>query len=354
MIKFLRVTVLLISLIVVLSACQTSAPPATDEHIGTAGQTGEDAPPGADIVHDPADLPGPLAAGSAATVKFTLTATEVVGQLADGTTYTYMTFDGKIPGPFLRARVGDTVEITLKNNTSSTLPHSIDLHAVTGPGGGAVYTQVPPGEEKVFTFKALSPGLYVYHCATASIPHHMGSGMYGMILIEPAEGLPKVDREYYIMQGEIYASQPYGTKGALTFDGKKMANETPDYYVFNGAVGSLALASDKYALKAKVGETVRIYFGVGGPNHTSSFHVIGEIFDRVYPFASLTSAPLTDVQTITVPPGGAAMMEFKVDVPGTYILVDHALSRLERGLVGLLKVEGADNPDIFHEGPASQ
>lgn len=308
---------------------------------------------GADVVRAPNDLPFPLSGNSAEPIKVKLTAQEVVGQLADGTTYTYMTYDGKVPGPFIRTRVGDTVELTLVNQTSSTLGHSIDLHAVTGPGGGAVFTQVAPGETKTFTFKTLSPGLFVYHCATASIPHHISGGMYGLILVEPVGGLPSVDKEFYVMQGEIYTDQDFGTKGALGFDAEKMANEDADYVVFNGAVGSLSLASDKYALRADVGDTVRIYFGVGGPNYTSSFHVIGEIFDRAYPFAALTSPPLTDVQTVTVPPGGAAMVEFKLDVPGKYILVDHALSRLERGLVGLLIVEGQENPEIFHDGPAT-
>lgn len=309
---------------------------------------------GEDIVLNPADMPGPIESRAPQTVAVDLIAQEVVGQLAEGITFTYMTYNGKVPGPFIRVLVGDTVEMRLKNDTSTQFTHSIDLHAVTGPGGGAVYTQVAPGEEKVFTFKALQPGVYVYHCATPSIPHHMASGMYGLILVEPEGGLPKVDKEFYVMQGEIYSNQPFGVKGALTFDDKKLANETPEYFVFNGASGGLALASDKYALRAKVGETVRIYFGVGGPNFTSSFHVIGEIFDKVYPFASLTSPALLDVQTISAPPGGAVVVEFKLDVPGTYILVDHALSRLERGLVGLLYAEGEDQPDIFHDGPANK
>jgi nitrite reductase (NO-forming) len=305
---------------------------------------------GASVIHDPKDVPPPLGNRAPQTVVVNLIAQEVVGQLADGTTFPYMTYNGTIPGPFIRVRVGDTVELHLKNDTTSQFTHSIDLHAVTGPGGGAVYSQEKPGEEGVFTFKALNPGLFVYHCATPSIPHHMASGMYGLILVEPEGGLPPVDREFYVMQGEIYSSQPYGTTGALTFDATKLANETPDYFVFNGAAG--ALASDQYALRAKVGETVRIYFGVGGPNFTSSFHVIGEIFDKVYPYASLTSDPITDVQTVSVAPGGAVVVEFKLDVPGKYILVDHALSRLERGLVGLLYVEGDDQPDIFHQGAA--
>lgn len=305
---------------------------------------------GENIVRHPTDLPGPLAAREPETVVVDLTAQEVEGQLAEGTTFTYFTFNGKIPGPFIRVRVGDTVQINLTNDTSSTLSHSIDLHAVNGPGGGAVYTQVAPGEDKTFTFKALNPGLYVYHCATPSVPHHIQGGMYGLILVEPEDGLPPVDREFYVMQGEIYTLQPFGTQGHLDFSHEAMLDEDASYVVFNGAAGALTLNDN--ALKANVGQTVRIFFGVGGPNYTSSFHVIGEIFDRVYPFASITSEPLTNVQTVTVPPGGAWIVEFKVDVPGTYILVDHALSRLERGLVGYLIVEGPDDPTIFKDGPA--
>jgi nitrite reductase (NO-forming) len=304
------------------------------------------------IVRNPADVPPPIGDREPMTFRVDLTTQEVTGQLADGTTYNYFTFDGKVPGPMIRMQIGDTVELALQNDSTSKFPHSIDLHAVTGPGGGAVYTQTKPGEETTFVFRALNPGLYVYHCATASIPHHISNGMYGLILVEPEGGLPPVDREFYVMQGEIYTEQPFGTAGHLAFSPEHMSNEIADYVIFNGAAG--ALTSDENALRANVGETVRIYFGVGGPNYTSSFHVIGEIFDRVYDQASLTAAPLTDVQTTLVPPGGATMVEFKVDVPGRYILVDHALSRLERGLAGFLLVEGADDPTIYHsDGSAS-
>ncbi len=307
-------------------------------------------PPAApSIVHDPADLPASVGKRPAQKLRVDLETVEIVGQLADGATYTYWTFDGTVPGPFLRVRVGDTVELHLKNNANSTMAHSIDLHAVTGPGGGAAVTQAAPGEEKSFTFKALNPGLYVYHCATPSVAHHIANGMFGLILVEPEGGLPPVDREYYVMQSEIYTQGAMGTRGLQTLSMEKLMAETPEYFVFNGSTG--ALTAEK-PLQAKVGETVRIFFGVGGPNFTSSFHVIGEIFDRVYDQASLTSSPLTDVQTTLVPPGGATMVEFKVEVPGRYILVDHALSRLERGLAGYLIVEGAENPEVFHSNEA--
>ncbi len=312
------------------------------------GEPEEQAAVGEPIVHHPADLPAPLEGREPETVTVDLVAQEIEGQLADGTTMTYFTFNGSVPGPFIRVRDGDTVELTLTNDTESKFAHSIDLHAVNGPGGGAVYTQTNPGEETSFTFTALNPGLYVYHCATPSVAHHIANGMYGLILVEPEGGLPPVDREFYVMQGEIYTEQPAGTTGHVDFSPEKLLDERPEYFVFNGAVA--ALTQEDNVLEAEVGETVRLFVGVGGPNYTSSFHVIGEIFDRAYPFAALTSEPLTDVQTVSVPPGGATMVEFELEVPGRYILVDHALSRLERGLVGFLMVEGDDNPDVFHEG----
>lgn len=299
-----------------------------------------------DIVRDPTDLPAPIGDREPETIRVDLETSEVSGLLADGTSYTYWTFDNKVPGPMIRVRVGDTVELYLKNSPASSMSHSIDLHAVTGPGGGAVATQTQPGGETMFSFKALNPGLYVYHCATPMVAQHISNGMYGLILVEPEGGLPPVDREFYLMQGELYTSQPFGTTGALTGDTTKLLDETPEYFVFNGA--ALALAGDAHALRANVGETVRIFFGVGGPNFTSSFHVIGEIFDRVYDQASLTASPLTDVQTTLVPPGGATMVEFRLEVPGRYILVDHALSRLQRGLAGFLFAEGEPDLEIFN------
>jgi len=269
--------------------------------------------------------------------------------LNNGATYTYWTFNNKIPGPFVRVRVGDTVEVHLKNAENSVMMHSVDFHAATGPGGGAHTTQTEPGKETIVTFKALKPGIYVYHCATPSVAHHITSGMYGLILVEPEGGLPRVDREFYVMQGELYTVDAFGGKGEQEMDYDKLISERPEYFVFNGAVGSLTRTHPLYA---NAGETVRIFFGVGGPNFTSSFHVIGEIFDSVYNLGSITSPPLTNVQTVTVAPGGATIVDFKIDRGGQYVLVDHALSRAERGLAGYLMVDGPENDDIMHEGPA--
>jgi len=223
--------------------------------------------------------------------------------------------------------------------------HSVDFHAATGPGGGAAALQVDPGREKAMTWKALVPGLYVYHCATPMVSEHIANGMYGMILVEPESGLPPVDREFYVMQGAIYTDVPYGQHGSAEFSVEKLLNERPEYFVFNGSVGAL---TKLHPLRAKVGETVRIFFGVGGPNYTSSFHVIGGIFDKLYMLGGLQGPPLEGIQTVLVPAGGAVITDIKLRVPGNYTLVDHALARAERGLLGMLSVEGTPNPEIYN------
>ena len=298
------------------------------------------------IVRDPTDLPAPIGSRGPRRVKVDLETVEATGKLADGATYRYWTFNQKVPGPFIRVRVGDTVEVHLKNHDDSIMMHNVDFHAVTGPGGGAKATDAAPGESRGFAFTAINPGLFVYHCAVPMAAQHIANGMYGMILVEPEGGLPKVDHEFYVMQGEIYTEQKLGSKGELTESYDKLLAERPEYFVFNGA--ALALAKEK-PLKAKAGETVRIFFGVGGPNYTSSFHVIGEVFNRVYNLGSLTTAPMRDVQTTTVPPGGATVVDITLEVPGKFMLVDHALSRVERGLAGVLEVTGPDNPDIYKD-----
>ncbi len=250
----------------------------------------------ADISKIATDLPPPIGKREPQTIRVDLTTVELEGRLAEGTTFGYWTFNGKVPGPFLRVRVGDTVDVRLKNSGDSAMVHSVDFHAATGPGGGAAATQTNPGEENSVKFKALIPGLYVYHCATPMVAHHIANGMYGLILVEPEEGLPPVDREFYVMQGEIYTEAAFGTHGSQEFNVEKLLSERPEYFVFNGAVGAL---SKLHPLEAKVGETVRIFFGVGGPNFTSSFHVIGEMFDKVYNLGGVLSEPLKGIQTVT-------------------------------------------------------
>ena len=272
-----------------------------------------------------------------------LETTEMEGVIADSISYTFWTFNNTVPGSFIRVRVGDEVTLNLKNAANSVLPHNIDLHAVTGPGGGAAATTAAPGKEASFTFKAINPGLYVYHCAAPPVPMHIGNGMYGLILVEPIGGLKPVDKEFYIMQGDFYTKESKVKPGLLEFDNDKAVNENPDYVLFNGKKGALL---GKNKIEAKVGETIRIFFGNGGPNLTSSFHVIGEIFDNVYLEGGTTLTH--NVQTTLIPAGGAVIVEFKVEVPGEYVLVDHSLSRaFNKGAIGKLNVTGTENSKIF-------
>lgn len=298
-----------------------------------------------DLSKNPNEVGEPVGDRAPRDVTIDLVTTEVEGRLSDGSSYKFWTFNDTVPGPMIRVREGDNVTINMANAIESSHIHSIDLHSVTGPGGGAAVTQAAPGQEKSFSFKALQPGLYVYHCATPMVSQHITNGMYGMILVEPEGGLSKVDKEFYIMQGELYTAQRHGSRGLQEFSLEKMLNEQPEHMMFNGSMDAL---TSIHQMEVNTGETVRIFFGVGGPNKISSFHVIGEIFDRVYDQGSLTSPPLTDVQTTLVAPGGATMVEFTADYPGNYTLVDHALSRVEKGLAGILKVKGEADPEIFN------
>lgn len=272
-----------------------------------------------------------------------LETTEEVRRLADGVDYTFWTFGGEVPGKFIRVREGDLVEFHLNNRPDSKMPHNIDLHAVTGPGGGAASSFTAPGKGSVFSFTAINPGLFVYHCATAPVGMHIANGMYGLILVEPKEGLPPVDREYYVMQSEFYTKGAYGEAGLQPFDMEKALLETPDYVVFNGSVGSL---TGDNAITADVGDRIRLFVGNGGPNLVSSFHVIGEIFDLVYTEGG--SVANKNVQTTLIPAGGSAIVEFTVDVPGTFILVDHSIFRaFNKGALGMLTVHGDENVEIY-------
>ena len=294
------------------------------------------------MTHAP-EVPPPVNRDHAALVKVKMETIEKTMKMADGVDYTYWTFNGDVPGQMIRVREGDTVEVEFSNNPNSTVPHNVDFHASTGPGGGAAATFTAPGRTSTFRWKALQSGLYIYHCAVAPVGMHIGNGMYGLVLVEPKEGLPKVDKEFYIVQGDFYTKGKYGEPGLQPFNMDKAIREDADYVVFNGHVG--AIAGDN-ALKAKVGETVRMYVGNGGPNLVSSFHVIGEIFDKVY----VEGGKLVNenVQSTLIPAGGAAIIEFKVDIPGSFTIVDHSIFRaFNKGALGQLVVEGEDHPEVM-------
>lgn len=309
------------------------------------------------------DLPAPINRQESQLVSVDLYTEELIAEMMPEVTYKYWTYNGKIPGPFIRARAGDQVEVHLshgkpgaehKGHNEQTSAehaagghsaHSIDLHAVVGPGGGAPLMQVEQGEEKAFRFKATRPGIYVYHCASPHVPSHIANGMYGLILVEPQEGLAKVDREFYVMQGEYYTDGKFGDKGFQKFNKEKLLAEHPEYFLFNGRVNSL---NGDRALKAKVGEKIRLFVGVGS-HIAANFHIIGAIFDKLYLEGAITSPPLQNVQTTVIAPGSAVMIEFTAEVPGKYLLVDHNLTRsIDKGAIAELIVEGSDHPDLYH------
>ena len=324
------------------ATASAEAPAASDSQAAAETPSSELPVVDAIMTHAP-EVPPPTDRDHPAKVRVKMETVEKTMTMEDGVEYHYWTFNGDVPGQMIRVREGDTVEVEFSNNPSSTVPHNVDFHAATGPGGGAEATFTAPGHTSTFSFKALQAGLYIYHCAVAPVGMHIANGMYGLILVEPKEGLPKVDKEFYIVQGDFYTKGKKGAQGLQPFDMDKAIAEQPEYVVFNGHVGSIA---GDNALKAKTGETVRMYVGNGGPNLVSSFHVIGEIFDKVY----VEGGKLINenVQSTLIPAGGAAMIEFKVDVPGSYTVVDHSLFRaFNKGALGQLKVEGDENPEIM-------
>ena len=303
------------------------------------------------VAADPTDVPGPISRSSPATVDVTLRPEEVTAEIEDGVTFDFMTYNGQVPGPMVRVRQGDTVNLTFENPEGNVMPHNVDFHAVRGPGGGAEATMTGPGETAELSFKATYPGAYIYHCAVPNLDMHISAGMFGIILVEPPEGLPEVDHEVYLGQHEIYTDKPAGEEGHHRFDMASMIREEPSYVVMNGE--KYAIGGRHDPVNVKTGETVRVYFVVGGPNLTSSFHPIGSVWEEYWPQGSLTTPPQTHIQTWPVAPGSTAIATMNSPVPGDFKLVDHALSRVARkGLMAIIRADGPENPEIFDPDPA--
>lgn len=302
------------------------------------------------VVHEPASIayapnvPPPITRRTPAIVDLDLTATRKVMEVAPGATYEFWTFNDHAPGPFIRTRVGDTLHLRLTNSDSMGMPHSIDFHAVTGPGGGMMADMTSTDTPGEAWFKLLEPGLYLYHCGTPPVMDHLANGMYGLILVEPENGLPKVDHEFYVMQSEVYAEPKGDGSDRYVFSHQDGADERPRWVVFNGAAGSMI---GQGQLQAKTDESVRLFVGNAGPNLVSSFHMMGTIFQNVYRDGDLVDAPAHGVQTTMIPAGGAAVVEFTQIVPGDYTFVDHSIFRVEKGAAGTLTITGKARPDIF-------
>lgn len=290
------------------------------------------------------EVPPPITRKHQSKVLVHMKATIKESKLDDNTVYRYWTFDDGVPGPFIRARVGDVLEVALTNNDEDGIMHNIDFHAVDGPGGGARALSAEQGQTSALAGKLSMPGLFIYHCAVHPVEAHIANGMYGLMLVEPEEGLPPVDKEFYVVQSEFYATKTKpGESAELDFDAGIL--EHPSHVVFNGRVGAL---TDEGTLKANAGDRIRIFFGNAGPNLVSSFHVIGQVFDKVYREGDLISPPARGLQTTLVPAGGATVVEIQAEVPGVNTLVDHSIFRTEKGAVGFLDIQGPPRPDLFY------
>jgi nitrite reductase (NO-forming) len=300
------------------------------------------------VVAVPTKIPPPITRGHAIHQEFVLEAREVEAEIEPGARFSYMTYDGQVPGPMIRVRRGDTVTLTLRNNAHSSTWHSIDLHAVYGPGGGAEPLTVLPGQSKTIKFKVMYPGAFIYHCAVPGMDEHMARGMFGMIVVEPEEGLPHVHREFYLGQNETYTRQKPGSPGARDFDFDALLREEPTYVTFNGGFNALT-AKRLGAMHAKVGESVRIFMVNTGPNLLSSLHPIGNIWTRAWMMGALAMPPMRYLQSVPVPPGNAIVADMELPVPQTIKIVDHAMTRAARqGAVAEIEVVGKENLEIFN------
>ncbi|MFP4590810.1 MAG: copper-containing nitrite reductase [Halobacteriales archaeon] len=344
-----------------LVGCIEAAPAEQDGSTPTPTDSGNEGPEDLDpaksvdvdrIAADPTDVPPPVDWNEPRRHEIELETVEVAAEIEPGVTFDYMTFDGQVPGPILRVRRGDTVHLTLHNPEDSNMPHNIDFHAVYGPGGGAEDTTVNPGESAAIEFRAMYPGVFIYHCAVANLDYHISSGMFGAIIVEPEEGLPPVDTELYFGQHEIYTRGVPGQEGHHAFDMEAMAREEPTYVVYNGE--AYGFTPDRHGpIAVDKGERVRVFLSNGGPNFTSAWHAIGNVWDRLYRDGDLYSDPARFVETTPVAPGTVAAAEMDTPVPGPIKLVDHALSRVtSRGLMGVIEVEGDPEPDIFNPEPS--
>lgn len=300
------------------------------------------------VAADPTDIPAPISRRTPKTHDVTLVAKEVVGEIEDGVKFKYMTWNGQVPGPMIRVRQGDTINLSLKNLPENTTIHNVDFHAVYGTGGSAVATTTPPGGESHVTFKATYPGAFIYHCAVPRLDMHISSGMFGMIVVEPPEGLPEVDHEFYFGQHEVYTDKDAGEKGMHNFDRQSMLDENPTYVLLNGEKN--AITPNRYgALQVNREETARLFMVTGGPNLTSNFHPIGNVWTKAWREGAIHNTPETYLQTCKVAPGSCGVFQMDYPVPEKIMLVDHAITRYaNKGMLGIIKVNGKDQPEIFN------
>ena len=261
------------------------------------------------------------------TVNVTLTVKELLVSIAPGVVYHAWTFNGTVPGPVIRVRQGQTIHFTLVND--GLMPHSIDFHAAQVPWN-VDYQEVPVGKSFSFDWKANYPGVFMYHCGAPTVIYHMANGMYGAIIVDPAQGWTSA-QEYVLVQSEFYTSQM--SDGTYTVDTAKLTSGIPDYVVFNGYANQYKTTP----IIAKAGQRIRIFIVNAGPSEFSAFHVIGAIFSDTYADGNPANHMVGN-QTVTIPPGGGMVVELTIPQPGLYPFVTHSFSDVGKGAVGVLKV----------------
>jgi len=305
------------------------------------------------VAADPTAIPPPVDWSEPRTHEVTLTYEEVEAAIEPGVTFKYMTFGGQVPGPMVRVRQGDTVDLTVENLPENAMPHNVDFHAVYGTGGGSVATTAAPGESNAMRFRAEYPGAFIYHCAVPNLDYHISSGMFGMIVVEPEGGLPPVDRELYFGQHEVYTDQDVGTEGNHAFNMGAMRRELPTYVLLNGEKFAWA-AANRGPVEVDQGDRVRVFLVCGGPNLSSNFHPIGNVWHRAYRDGGIPedgdfeAYADKNIQTVKVPPGSCMIGEMDTPVPERIKLVDHALSRVvRRGMLAEVDVLGEEDEDIY-------
>jgi len=255
-------------------------------------------------------------------------AREAPVRITDDTVVAAWTFEGDIPGPIVHCRVGDTVEFTLTNEVD--VPHSMDFHAAQIDPKQA-FRSVAKGQSVSYTFKPRYAGAFMYHCGTAPVLMHIGSGMHGALIVSPREGLPPA-KEFVLVESEFYLGE--ATNAVRPFDYNKMLSTLPDYVAFNGRPNQYV----KEPIHVKVGDRVRFWMVDAGPTHPCHFHVVGEQFDTVY-LGSPPGTPLRGVQTFSVPAGGGMVFELICDIPGEFPFVNHGFGHGQKGSIGILVVE---------------
>lgn len=300
----------------------------TSSTTGTTGNTTSSQPAATVTVpdHQTYNAHAPVAP-QGSKVNVTLTVKELLISIAPGIAYHAWTFNGTVPGPVIRVRQGQIIHFTLIND--GTMPHSIDFHAAQTPWN-VNYQEVAPGKSFSFDWQANYPGVFMYHCGAPTVIYHMANGMYGAIIVDPAQGWAPA-QEYVLVQSEFYTSQlPDGSYAA---DPAKLDSGIPDYVVFNGYVNQYKTAP----LTAKAGQRIRIFIVNAGPTLFSAFHVIGAIFSDTYADGNPANHQVGN-QTVTIPPGGGMVVELTIPQPGLYPFVTHSFASVGKGALGVIKV----------------